>query len=347
MEPKLTDQAVSDLPLAAGRAELLEEIMQTPALDHADDTARRTGDGPDQGARRSRRWLVPLAAAASVAALATAPAWWPDDDTVTPVPQSQPAAPASGYLAVLDDPAWEVDDVSGATASAGSISYANGSQQLEISWSEAASYADYVADREHISDPPAPGEPVEVLGADGQLWAYSAEDHTVIREVEDRHWMEFRGSGMDRAAYLVLLGELRLVDEAGFEAALPEEFVVTGERGEAVQAILDGIDEVADPLFPPGSDPTIDSEESDPYHLGADVSGAVACLWLDELAAAIEAGQERRVDRAADVLASSHEWPVLLEMDEEGDYPEVLWELADQAGRGEVPEGYEGALGCW
>ena len=40
------------------------------------------------------------------------------------------------------------------------------------------------------------------------MWAYSPHDHTVIREVEDGHWMEFRGDGMDQAAYLELLGQL-------------------------------------------------------------------------------------------------------------------------------------------
>ena len=28
-------------------------------------------------------------------------------------------------------------------------------------------------------------------------------------------------------------------------------------------------------------------------------------------------------------MATSHRWPILLEMDEGGAYPEVLWDLAD------------------
>jgi hypothetical protein len=49
---------------------------------------------------------------------------------------------------------------------------------------------------------------------------------------------------------------------------------------------------------------------------------------------------------ARDVLATSHDWPVLHEMNETGDYPEVLWGLADQAAAGEVPDWYAGGLGC-
>ena len=37
-------------------------------------------------------------------------------------------------------------------------------------------------------------------------------------------------------------------------------------------------------------------------------------------------------------LASSRNWPVLLEMNAEGDYPEVVWQYADALnGKGDVP----------
>ena len=58
MNPQLTDDAVAALPLHAGRAELLEEIMQTPVLD---DRPLATPD-----TRRRRGWLAPVAAAAAI-----------------------------------------------------------------------------------------------------------------------------------------------------------------------------------------------------------------------------------------------------------------------------------------
>ena len=67
-----TDEAVAALPLAQGRAELLEEIMSTPSADTPTATAPTRPDRPSP-----RRWAVPLAAAAAVAALAAAPLWRP------------------------------------------------------------------------------------------------------------------------------------------------------------------------------------------------------------------------------------------------------------------------------
>ncbi len=45
-------------------------------------------------------------------------------------------------------------------------------------------------------------------------------------------------------------------------------------------------------------------------------------------------------------MQTSRDWPVLLEMDAEGDYPEVVWEYADQIAAGQTPAGFEGGLGC-
>jgi hypothetical protein len=59
---------------------------------------------------------------------------------------------------------------------------------------------------------------------------------------------------------------------------------------------------------------------------------------------------------AAKALATSREWPLLREMDAEGDYPEVVWQYADAInGKGDVPGGklgltvggtYKDAFGC-
>ena len=45
-------------------------------------------------------------------------------------------------------------------------------------------------------------------------------------------------------------------------------------------------------------------------------------------------------------MATSRDWAILREMDAEGDYPEVVWEMADDLAAGRVPEGWRGALGC-
>ncbi len=102
------------------------------------------------------------------------------------------------------------------------MSYSRRGADLEISSSPADSYADYVEDREHIVDPPAPGEPVEVLGKPGQLWAYSRRRPHRHPRGGARQWREFRGSGLTKPQFIELLGQLRLVDLDTFEASLPD-----------------------------------------------------------------------------------------------------------------------------
>jgi hypothetical protein len=340
----ISDDHVADLPLHHGRAELLEEIMSTPVLDDR--------PAPSRTPRRRTPWLVPVAAAAVVAALAVGSAWWASGDGphgagVHEPSQvaTQPAPRPPAYGVILDAPGWLVRYAS-IESSGSELSYEKGDQSFDVSRYPADSYASYVEDRRHIVDPPADGEPVEVLGLGGQLWAYSPGDHTVIRERQDGSWLEFRGSGMDKAAFLALLGRLRAVDKVTFEAALPEDFVGSGEASAAIDEMLAGIEAEAGVVFPEGSDVSVSSDEVDPYQLGADVSGTVACAWLEEFAVARQAGDTERAQRAVDVLATSRTWPVLLTMDKTGEYPDVIWQYADEVAAGRVPEGYTDGLGC-
>lgn len=345
MIPKLTDDAVAELSLGAGRAELLEEIMSTVAPERP---AEQTP------ARQRSRWLAPLAVAAAVAVVASTPLWWgggqdgSGDGSADPSVSYQPAAqsPGTGYRAVLTAPGWKVDHVEGDSKYGGEVGYRNGGMSLQVTWYPQDSYESYVEDREHITDPPAPGEPVTVLGTSGQLWAYNDTDHAVIREPDQKHWMEIRADGMDKAAYVALLGKLHLVSLAEFESTLPSEFATASERPAAVKAILDDIEAVTGVTVPAGTTLDTDSEQSDPYQLGADIAGQYACSWIVEFADAKADGDQARADEAARVLGTSRQWPVLKEMNADGDYPEVVWEYADKMAAGELPEGYEDGLGC-
>ncbi|MXG89762.1 hypothetical protein [Nocardioides flavescens] len=355
--PKLTDHAVSRLPLHAARAELLEEIVST-------DVTERPADLPAT-APRHRRWLIPLAAAAVVAGVVGATSLWaggsgqqtpapasstaptvaasPSDDAA--VETTAPAPEATGTYAVLDAPGW-VATYAESEGDYASVTYEKGDARFEITRYPASSYDMYVDDREHIVEPPAPGEPVEVAGLAGQMWAYSADDHTVIREVQDGSWLELRGGEMTLQALLEALSNVRIVDRGAFEASLPDRFVTDDERPAAGVSLIDGIVGVTGAGWPDGAERTVDSEEQDPYQLGADVAGAYACAWIEEFAAATRDGDDSRAAAAARLLGTSRDWPVLQEMDAEGDYPEMVWELADQVAAGQVPQGFRGSLGC-
>lgn len=335
--PKLTDEAVSALPIHDGRVELLEEIMASPVIDR---TVRTDPDRP----RHTQRWVGSIAAAAAIIAVAAIPLWLTQGDD----PAAEQEAPFSsvvegiGERALLTTAGWTVENVN-ESEYGGEISYANGDKSLQIVWYPADQYQSYVSDRERINHPEVdPGEAVDVLGASSRLWAYSSQDHTVILPPGDKFFLEVRADGMDKPAFIAILGDLRHVDRAGLEAALPERFVTKEERSAAIAEILDAIG-----TLPPGLKAAeVTSTEPDRYHLGADVSGAVACGWIAEFGRAKDAGSESRMTAATDALQASKHWPILLEMDERGDYSEVVWDYADEVAAGSVPEGYRQGLGC-
>ena len=330
----LTDDAVAALPLHQGRAELLEEIMGAPALD----------DQPVVALPRRRPWLAPVAAAAVVAALAAGSAWWASGTGPDPEPAPPLAAtPRTGmFRAVLDAPGWTLDGVyENAGQDTGEIGYRNGDATLKIDWYAASDYADRYESRRHVTDPPSDGTPTDVLGLSGSMWAYADDDHTVIRPVQDGHFLEIRASGLDEQAYLALLGELRLVDADGFDAALPEGFVSNAERQSRIAGMLDEIARYADPLLPVGvSRASITSDQSDPYQLGAEVTSQVACAWVAQFADATRSGDPARAQEAVDVMTTTRQWPVLKQMSDRGDVPEWIWDMADQMAAGQVPLGW-------
>jgi len=331
---KLTDEAVAMLPLEAGRAELLEEIMTTVAPD-------RPVTAPESP-RRPSRWLVPVAAAAAVVAIAAATIW--SQGLLPGEEKSEVASPLNlpeGQGIVLDAPGWTVDALN-----SDGIMFRKGQAELEVTTYDAEDYDSYVEDREHIYDPPAPGEPIQVLGRDAQMWAYSPDDHAAIRVVEDGHWLEVRGSGMDEAAYLDLLDQLRLTSQVEFEASLPNGYVTEGGRQAAADKIVRDIRSVSGKGFPGDAPSFADGDAKDRYQFGAEVVGAYACAWLESYANAVSHDQQGQVDEAVAVLGTSREWPILREMDADGDYPEVLWQIADEAAAGDLQDSYREGLGC-
>jgi hypothetical protein len=338
--PKLTDEAVAALPIHDGRVELLEEIMSSPVIDRVTEPTSPSG-------RRTPRWVTTVAAAAAVVTVAAVPLYLTRDGGDPSGTNGAPGATGvespGGERAILTTAGWTVDNVNDDEKWGGEVGYSKGSQHLAVTWYPASEYDSYVTDREHINHPEVDqGQAIEVLGAPARLWAYTANDHTVIRTAGDRWFLEVRGDGMDKQAFVALLGDLQLVDKVGLETSLAADFVTQEERPGAIGDILDGIG-----ALPPGLQASdVTSSEPDRYHLGADVSGAVACGWIAEFAAAKSAGSESRMAAATDALAASHDWPILREMNDRGDYPEAVWDYADQVAAGKVPEGYRQGLGC-
>lgn len=339
--PKLTDEAVGRLPLSRARAELLEDIMATTPVESS---------SPVRRPRRRGTLIAVGTAAATVAALFAVPALLdsadePAKDSSSVAGQQtgeksdttaeQSPAAATGDRIVL--PGWSVGYTSETDAER-ETEFVKGAQSVSVHQRAAKYYADYLEDRRHITTPPTDGEPVSVLGKDAQLWAYSADDHTAMAEVEGPWHVEVRGSGMDKTAFLALLEQLAYVSDADFKAALPTEFV-TEDQQEIVLEMM------ADMPLPPTWE-YVRPDGPSRYQLGVSAAGSVACAWLDEWTDATTKGKPARAQRAVEALGTSREWAILNEMNAEGDYPEVVWDYAERVQRGEVPEGYRQGLGC-
>ena len=235
MTPKLTDDAVSMLPLESGRAELLEEIMSTVAPRPHPGRAAPPSPAAVAAAGSSRSPLRPSSRASS-----PAPCW------------------AAGLLPGRGQPRWPRSLGAGRAGEPGCARRPRlgGHQHRErrrrlrrgeLREGRPGQFDDHLVPgrllrvvrrrpRAHRRAAAPRVSRSRCSAPAGQLWAYSSDDHTVIREVEDGFWIEFRGSGMDEAGYLALLDRLTMQRPDGFEASLPEDFVTDDERRAAIDS---------------------------------------------------------------------------------------------------------------
>jgi hypothetical protein len=117
-------------------------------------------------------------------------------------------------------------------------------------------------------------------------------------------------------------------------------------RQAAADEILADIEAVSGQGFPGETPSFTDGDAKDRYQFGAEVVGSYTCAWLEAYANAVSHDQQRQADEALAVLGTSKQWPILREMDEQGDYPEVLWQIADEAKVGDLQDWYREGLGC-
>ena len=240
---------------------------------------------------------------------------------------------------LIDQPGWKPTTVYGFAEKEGTIAFRNGGRDLEMNWYPGGSYDSYHADRLEVSE----AEPVTVDGWPGDLFRYSAGDFAVMLRPRDGSFVELRtGGSWTRSEFDRVLADVVRVDVRTWLAALPAEIVTPGRVDERAAEALAGV-----PL-PPGFDAAAldDLGTNDAYQFGARVTSRVGCAWIAEWQRAKRADDAAALERAGDALRSSHGWKVLHEMDDQGDWPEVFWEIADKVASGDLPTGYGQALGC-
>ncbi|MFI7426537.1 hypothetical protein ACIBPB_06080 [Micromonospora sp. NPDC049836] len=338
---------------------LLEEIMSEP-------TPAAVAEPPQPRPRPRRATVRRLAGVFAAAAVLTGALVLPgllradpDGDRSAPAagaqdPAGDPSAPAAGapvrYSPValkaaeenprllIDQPGWRATTVYGFAEQQGTIAFRNGDRELEMNWYPAEHYDTFRADRLDVSDP----EPVTVDGWPGELFTYQADDFAVMLRPRDGVFVELRGGVGRRADFDRVLARVVRADVRTWLAALPPE-IVTPDRVDARAAAV-----LADVPLPPNFDQAALASlgTNDAYQFGAGVTSKVGCGWIAEWLRADRAGDEAARRRAGEALRSSHNWRVLHEMKDEGDWPEVFWEIADKVAAGEVPAGYAQGLGC-
>jgi hypothetical protein len=343
--------------LDGARQALLEEIMSEPTPD-------RVAEAP-QPRSRARRGLVrrlagPLTAAAALIGVLAAVSVYGEpgaDRRAGPTAGPTSAGPATaGPTAsvvfspvalkaaeenprlLIDEPGWQVTTVYGFAEKQGTIAFRKGGRRVEMNWYPADQYDGYHADRRNVSAP----EPVKVDGWPGDLFRYRADDFAAMLRPRDGVFVELRASGGNRAEFDRILTHVVRVDVPTWLAALPPEIVTPSRVNERATTVL------ADIPLPPGFDKAAlaDLGTNDAYQFGAGVTSRVGCAWIAEWQRAKRAGDDAALRRAADALRSSHQWKVLHQMNADGDWPEVFWEVADKVAAGDVPRGYDQALGC-
>lgn len=211
---------------------------------------------------------------------------------------------------------WEVTRVDEWSAGQGEMTFERDGRTLELRW------------------PAPPKKDLERVGANVYRYPGTNDFTAYVGEAT------IRGVAPSAAAFAETVRGVHRVAAEAWLRALPESAVTPRAQAATVQAMLRGI-----PLPPGFEAPGTTGATRDRYQLGAKVAGAVACAWI-----------ERGDNRAREALATARNWPILREMNAEGDYPEVLWEYAEAFVAGgavaagkpgvTVEESYRDALGC-
>jgi hypothetical protein len=184
------------------------------------------------------------------------------------------------------------------------------------------------------------------------LFQYEGTTDFTAMWVEGKRAFELRGEFDDVDAYRAVAATLQAVDQDTWLAALPQRVVPPEERAAVVEDMLADI-----PVHPDVDVARLKNSASvnDRYQLGAHVTSAVACQWVEQWVEAKASGDTASQREATDAMATSRDWNVLKEMENDGGWSDSLWDYADAMqddseilmGRPmTIDESYKQSLGC-
>jgi hypothetical protein len=253
---------------------------------------------------------------------------------------SQPAF-AAGAIAVAEanprllvsEPGWRVTRADEFEADSGELSFGDGAHELQVTWYPAREYGSYLRDRAEVSTPVRS----TLLGRAATTVHYEdGADYATMLAPQGPVFIEIRGELASKDEYERVLHSLRAVDVDTWLSAMPASVVRPEARSAVVAVMLQGVP------VPPGFDvAALKSESSvlDHYQLGAKVTGAVSCDWLERWAAATDAGDAAKARASVAAMSTSPQWPILRQMADEGGWSQVVWMYARQIAKGRLDRG--------
>lgn len=308
----------------------------------------------DTGRRRNfpRRAILLVASTAVVAAAALVGVTLSDRGGGTAWAAALVRLAETAPRLLVDAPDWNVTRADEFGVDYGEMTFSNGERRLDLHWQRDGDLGTKLADHGSGAEPLGT---MTVQGAKARLFRYLGSADFVAAWSQDGYGLEARGVAPDLATFTALVGALRRVDVDAWLSAMPASVVRPEGRSKVVLSMLEGV-----PL-PPGFDivSLLRGDRNgivlDRYQLGAQITGAVGCAWLDRWIIARRAGDTHGLRQAVGALRTSHQWRVLQEMQAAGDYPRVFWQYADAAAANApiatgktltAEESYRAALGC-
>lgn len=249
-----------------------------------------------------------------------------------------------GQRAVLTAPGWQVSSVVEPgfddAPDSGAIYYVKGPID-PVSQSEEYGFAIHWT-RGKLGPPgsPAPlpkdwdrSDVVDLFGTPSQVLDYNQGYQTVMvtRPPEDGFALRVEGRDLSRSQFMELLPTVRSVNEAGFEAAMPDNVVTPSDRRAVISEMLTDVD------VPGGFDrASIDLTGYDMRDsVAQSVAEAVGCAWVRQWRDAHDSGGDVQQE-ADDAMAASRKWDMLTEMDKTYGFAEGFWRDAQSLGQRET-----------
>jgi hypothetical protein len=343
----VSDEQVEALDLEEAESELFDAIVdESPSV-------RRPTAGRGWTARLGRpRFALRMGAALAGAAVAAALIFSGNEPGSD---DSAGVAYAAEWIRIAEEnprllvtaPGWAVIRADESKPDYGEMQFTDGTAELDLHWYPIESYSGFFRDRAVDADETE----IELLGRTATLFEDGYGNYSAMLRPGGDTFVEIRSDvnrRLDREEFLALLDTIEAVDVDTWLAALPASVVQPVDRVAAVEEMLEGIP------VPPGLDLeslTQGDTARDRYQLGALVTGAVTCGWLERRMSALQTGDSAKVKEAEDALASAPTWPILLEMRDQGGWSQEVWDWAAD-GRGSsgfgrnTTENPSSSLGC-